>query len=147
MAQTPSDIYGAFANYVQEQVPNLTGGVWVTDEPEGVEMPYGVVTDDGFQTVWNTEDEFVDAGGLTVHCFAGNVDTARNLAQEVKVLFGNSNLTTLGQIQTDDSFQFIEITRKAFQLTVEPDPDLTGNRVYHYEVGFKVQVQGNYFGN
>lgn len=143
----PYDIYGALADYTQTSIAALTG-VWIADMPEKVEMPldrgYAVITDDGFNTEWQFEDEFVDAGTVTFHVFAASVDTCRALAQLIKILYGTSSLQTLGAIPTDSTFKFIEITRTRFQITVEPEPDINGNRVYHFEIDFAVKVEGNY---
>ncbi len=143
---TPGDIYGAFADYVADSIPTLAG-VWMLDEPEGVQIDpngYAVVEDGGFQTSWNTEDEWVTEGTLTLHNFASNADLARNNALAAERLFGNSSLSLLATITTDETFHFIEITERGHTLTVEADPNNTGARVYDYATAFDVKAQGRY---
>lgn len=136
-----SDVYGALANYIQENIPDYQG-VWIADEPEEVTLPYAVLEDGGFDTDWQFEAVFVDGGKITVHTFAGNVDDARALGASVQTLFGPSN--SQADIPTDGTFKFIEVTRTNYQLVVEPEPDIGGARVYQYSVGFKVVIQGVY---
>ncbi len=136
----PSDIYGALADFVASQIAALQG-VWVAEEPEKVLLPFSVLEDLGFTTLWSFEGEYVDEGKVRFHIFATSADQARNLAQTLKALFGGPIMPV---VPTDGTFAFIEVTRTDFKIGIEADIQQQGSRVTDFYVDFLVRAEGNY---
>lgn len=139
---SPIDVYGALAAHVANNVAGLTGGVWVSEEPETKQRPYAVIEDKGFQTEFVLESVYTNYGNIDFHVLADSSMPARTIGKLIRALFGPSNSES--SITTDDSFHFIEVTESGFQLSVEPDTDREGAKVFRYTISYKVGIEGTY---
>lgn len=139
---SPIDVYGAIANHVASNVGDISGGVWVCEEPETKELNYVVVDDRGFKTQFSMESVYTSDGTLSLHVFAANALTARTIGKAIKDLFGPYDSERL--ITTDGTFQFVYVTESGFQLAIEPDPDREGARIFRYTIDYNVGIQGSY---
>lgn len=139
---SPIDVYGALAAHVANNVGGIDGGVWVNEEPETKSRPYVVMEDKGFATEFSFESVYTNYGNIDFHVLADSSMPARTIGKAIRALLGPYNSEE--SITTDGTFTFIEVTETGFQLSVEPDTDREGAKVYRYTVSYKVGIGGTY---
>lgn len=137
----PIDVYGALQQFIADNISGVNG-VWWHEEPENAATPYVVLEDKSFQDDQQFEGEIVSQGGFVVHCFMDDADAVRTIARSIQDLLNPINAHT--NIATDNTFKFIEVTEQGFSFSIEPDPDVQGNRIYRYSIDYKVVIERSY---
>ena len=138
----PQDVYGALQQWTASEV-SFAGSVWLGEEPERKVLPYCVIVDNGFTTDFQFQSATIETGNVLLQVFAENADSADALGKELRDLYGPADSHVA--IPTDGTFQFMAIyPGTPYTLTIEPDPDNRGSRVYQYNLTMTVQISRNY---
>jgi hypothetical protein len=138
---TPTTLLGGLVAHFQGDTAltaAATGGIWVSQVPEGVQLPFVCLLHGGEVPDWTFERDYVEDGEVQFLCYALGCAAAENIATLLKAAFDWTNLTITNAIS-------IQVERTNYQVSVT---DLfrspSGEIVYEAAVSYHTRLKKTY---
>jgi Protein of unknown function (DUF3168) len=111
---TPTTLLGALVAHFQADASltaAVSGGIWVSQIPEGVQLPFVCLLHGGEVPDWTFERDYVEDGQVQFVAYALGCANAESIATLIKAAFDWTDLTIANAIS-------IQVERTNYQVSV-----------------------------